>query len=222
MNLNTTKTAIIVFFLFFIVSLFATIIVHLKKDTSKFTKILTIISLIFSIIGETSTIFMNFNSIMESIQNETTAVTETITDTTTKTITEKTTTEKTTTETITDNPKDQNSSYEEAETLEENESSIQIKHKFNTGTTAIYRKKFKTTSTGFYGFSLNINSVKNNYKITIYNSKDEEILSTYYDDDYRKFSQKLSGNEYYLIEIESTEGTPEAIITIYYPPKPKQ
>lgn len=42
------------------------------------------------------------------------------------------------------------------------------------------------------------------------------------DSDNNEFYHKLYGGEKYYIQVDCIKGTPEAKITIYYPPKPKQ
>lgn len=81
-----------------------------------------------------------------------------------------------------------------------------------------YRYSYTASVTGVHGFVMDINSINNNYKISIYDDKDELIGSKYYnDDDAHTLPILLKKGQVYLIIIEQIEGEPSGSISIKLP-----
>lgn len=90
-------------------------------------------------------------------------------------------------------------------------------HKFKEDEDSSYTKIFIANRSGTYGFKLDINSVKSDYRVGVYSSKEEEIISVRYSDlEEHATSHYLSQGEY-IIRIERIDGSPEATLTIYDP-----
>lgn len=216
-NLNTIFVFICIFISVAALTLAAKAFSKKNENESKSKKVISVILLIIAFFADATTIINNVDDYYERHHDQSTTVTTTESTTTTTVSTTSATTASSSSTT-----KKETEITNEV-TIDGNDSTTCIVHQFGEYEDIPYTKKFYAPSTGIYGFKLNINSVKNSYKLTVFNSKEEEVFSKYYyNSNDSETGQELIGGEYYIIQIESTEGAPRAEITIYYPAQPKQ
>lgn len=83
-----------------------------------------------------------------------------------------------------------------------------------------FRMTYDADTSGIYGFILDIDSVKNDYRIIIYNAKDEVIKNVSYSEaKYNNYTvnAELIAGQTYVFSVAATEGNPEVKIVIKKP-----